>query len=137
MAERKHILVAAGLIWRDDGMILISQRPQGGSHAGCWELPGGKVESGETVAQALEREIREELGVEVAAGPEFNRVTHEYAELTVTLAGLHARYVNGEPQALEVADWRWVRADELMHYEFPAANTRLFDCEWKDSPYQQ
>ncbi len=131
MNERPHILVAAGLIWREDGMVLISRRPEGGPHAGCWELPGGKVEPGETVAEALAREIMEELGVVVQPGKEFNRVTHEYPKLTVTLVGLHARYVGGEPRAIEVAEWKWVHPGELPEFNYPEANSKLFDCNWQ------
>jgi mutator protein MutT len=135
MKELPHILVAAGLIWRKDGMLLISRRPDGGSHAGCWELPGGKVEPGETIAEALEREIMEELRVTVEAGPEFNRVTHDYPSLRVTLVGLHAKYLAGEPQALEVAEWKWVKPEDLRSFNYPAANERLFAAKWQQSPW--
>ena len=134
MNDKPHITVAAGLIWRSDGLLLISQRLPEDTHAGYWELPGGKIETGETPAQTVVREIEEELGVHVEAGNEFARVTHDYPGKVVTLIGLHCRYLEGEPQALEVAQWRWVKRENMLEYEFPAANTKLFDSGWNQPP---
>ncbi|GBE30164.1 MAG TPA: (deoxy)nucleoside triphosphate pyrophosphohydrolase [Bacteroidetes bacterium] len=134
MNEHPHYLVAAGLIWRTDGQVLISRRLDSSAHAGCWELPGGKVEEGETVSQALVREIQEELAVVIEAGTEFNRVTHDYGSYTVTLVGLHARFIGGEPQALGVAEWRWIDPAEMLTFTFPPANTRLFEAKWNEQP---
>jgi mutator protein MutT len=120
-----HVTVAAGAIWREDGRLLVSRRPEGKRHAGFWELPGGKVEPGESVLEALEREAREELAVEVHADREFARVTHDYGDLVVTLVGVHARHLRGEPRAVEVADFRWVLPEELAELRFPAANAAL------------
>lgn len=133
-AENPRISVSAGLIWRDDGMLLVSRRPEGGSHAGKWELPGGKIEPGETPAQALEREIWEELGIRVEAGSEFGRVVHDYPTLRVTLIGLHALYTTGEPQRIGVADFRWIDPSELLDLTFPEANARLFEHPWRTPP---
>jgi 8-oxo-dGTP diphosphatase len=62
------LIVSAGLIFRDDGALLIARRPPGGFMPGWWEFPGGKIEEGETPEACLAREIREELGVEVKVG---------------------------------------------------------------------
>lgn len=132
--ERRRVVVAAGLIWGADGRVLVSQRPEGSSHAGKWELPGGKLEPGETAGEALVRELREELDVEVQAGPEFGRVVHDYPELTVTLVGLHALHVRGKPRAVEVADFAWVEPNRLLSLTFPEANTRLFEFDWHTPP---
>lgn len=131
---RRHITVAAGLIWGTDGRLLVSQRPEGGSHAGKWELPGGKLEPGESPDDALIRELREELGIEVISGGEFGRVTHDYPQLTVTLIGLHALHTGGAPQTLQVADFRWTDPDELTSLTFPEANARLFAYAWRTPP---
>ncbi|MFH0883753.1 MAG: (deoxy)nucleoside triphosphate pyrophosphohydrolase [bacterium] len=128
------VSVAAGLIWRQDGCLLVSQRPAGGAHAGEWELPGGKIEPGETPPQALVREIEEELGILVEAGPEFGRVVHDYPTLRVTLIGMHARYTTGEPLKLGVADFRWIHPGELPGLQFPEANARLFGFPWQTPP---
>lgn len=134
VAEKPNITVAAGLIWRRDGMVLISKRPPGGPHAGRWELPGGKLETGEDPPQALIREIQEELGIRVEVGEEFGRVTYRYPEVVVTLIGLHAKFCGGEPQTLEVSDWRWVKPAEVAYYEFPEANAQLFSNTWDVPP---
>ncbi len=128
------VTVAAGLIWRSDGLLLVSQRPEGGPHAGKWELPGGKLEPGEIPAQALVREVKEELGIRVEAGPEFGRVVHDYPSLRVALIGLHARFTTGKPVKLGVADFRWVRPEDLLELQFPEANARLFAFPWQIPP---
>lgn len=129
-----EIVVAAGLIWREDGMLLVSKRPEGGAHAGKWELPGGKLEPDETSAEALRREIEEELDISVLVGPEFGRVTHDYPTLRVTLIGHHALFSEGQPQPLGVAEFRWIDPDSLLDLTFPEANARLFTFPWRTPP---
>ena len=65
---RPLVDVAVGVLRRGDGALLFAQRPEGKPYAGWWEFPGGKVESGETVMEALERELHEELGIMVEPG---------------------------------------------------------------------
>jgi len=72
------IRVVAGVLV-DRAGVLVCRRPPGGAHPGKWEFPGGKVESGETLEQALVREIREELGVEATIGARMRSIVHEYA----------------------------------------------------------
>ena len=114
--------VVAGVI-RRDGLILISQRLADDTLGGYWEFPGGKVDPGEELKQALERELREELGVETAIGAEIHRIVHAYPDRDVRLYFFDAIITAGEPQKLEVADIRWVRADELMNFQFPEARS--------------
>ena len=71
------IRVVAGVLVQD-GSVLACRRPPGGTHAGKWEFPGGKVEHGESLEEALVREIREELGVTAVVGAEIRQVTHHY-----------------------------------------------------------
>ncbi|MGA8145788.1 MAG: NUDIX domain-containing protein, partial [Candidatus Acidiferrales bacterium] len=73
--------VVAALI-HSDGKLLVCQRKRGASFAMMWEFPGGKVKPGETLEQALARELREELGAKATIGPEVYRTQHRYAELT-------------------------------------------------------
>jgi len=121
---RPHYDVAAGLIWRGD-QLLISKRYTDDLLGGLWEFPGGKRESGETLEECLVREIREELGIEIAVGDLMATVRHAYTHFRVTLHVYHCRYLSGEPQALGCADWRWVRPDELDGFAFPAADRRI------------
>jgi A/G-specific adenine glycosylase len=121
-----HHQIAVGLVW-DEGNLLIDQRPNKGLLGGLWEFPGGKIETGETHEQALRREIREELGVEIEVGDYFMAVEHAYTHLRVTLHVYHCLYRSGEPQALACQNWRWVRPAELKSFAFPNANRRIID----------
>ena len=81
-----------------------------------WEFPGGKVEPGETLSQALQREIIEELGCAIAVGAELGMYKHAYTHFRVTLHAFHARSPAGEPQALDASEIRWVRLQPLTDY---------------------
>ncbi len=114
-------VVAAAIV--KDGRLLLAQRTRPAELAGMWELPGGKVEPGETPAAALERELNEELGVEAAAG--------ERIGVDVPLAGglvlraYLAELVHGTPTALDHAEVRWVDAGEL-HTNDLVPNDRIW-----------
>jgi len=116
--------VSAALIFRG-GKLLITQRHSDAHLGGLWEFPGGKREPDETFEQCLVREIREELGVEISVGNLFESVTHAYPEKTVHLKFFVCRLFAGELQTLGCAAFMWIRAAELDHYQFPAADTRL------------
>jgi 8-oxo-dGTP diphosphatase len=116
--------VAAGLVFRA-GRLLIAQRPPGKHLAGLWEFPGGKREPGETWEACLRRELREELGVEVAVGALFEEVTYDYPGRRMRLRFHLGRLAAGEPRPLGCAAVAWVTRDELAGYEFPPADARL------------
>jgi mutator protein MutT len=120
----KNIEVAAGLVFRD-GKLLITQRPAQGHLGGLWEFPGGKREAGETFEQCLARELREELGIEVAVGELVESIVHPYPEKTVLLHFYRCRWIQHEPRPLGCPAFKWVGAQELGEYEFPAADARL------------
>jgi A/G-specific adenine glycosylase len=119
-----HYDVAAGIIWRGE-QVLISKRHADDLLGGLWELPGGKREDGETLEECLAREVREELGIEIAVGGLLITVRHAYTHFRVTIHVFHCRYLSGQPQALGCADWRWVQPDELGDFAFPAADRRI------------
>jgi 8-oxo-dGTP diphosphatase len=118
--------VVAGVI-RRDGLLLITQRLPDDTLGGYWEFPGGKVERDEDLATALKRELREEIDVETEIGAEIHRVVHAYPDRDVRLYFFEVTLLSGEPRSVEVADLRWVRADELMDYQFPEADRPLLD----------
>ncbi|MFC7407761.1 NUDIX domain-containing protein [Hydrogenophaga atypica] len=82
---RKHTEVAVGILIRQDGALLLSTRPEGKAYAGYWEFPGGKIEAGETVTEALRRELIEELGVTIGEAHEWKVTEHDYPHALVRL----------------------------------------------------
>ena len=119
--------VAAALIW-DGDRFLICQRPAHKARGFLWEFVGGKVEPGETKAQALIRECREELAVTVAVGDVFMELTHTYPDLTVHLTLFHAKIESGTPQLLEHNDIRWIRAEQISQYDFCPADEEILQA---------
>lgn len=113
--------VVAALIWQGE-RFMICQRPAHKARGMMWEFVGGKVEPGESKGQALVRECREELAVEVAVGDIFLEVTHTYPDITVHLTLFHASIVQGVPQKLEHNDIRYITVDEIPQYEFCPAD---------------
>lgn len=108
MTDHKIIDVAAGLVLRDDGRLLLGQRPEGKPWPGWWELPGGKLEPGETVLQALARELHEEIGIRVTQAWPWVTYVHRYPHSTVRLAFCQVTAWEGEPLSLENQQLRWV-----------------------------
>lgn len=116
--------VVAALIW-DKGRFMICQRPAHKARGLLWEFVGGKVEAGETKAQALIRECREELAVTVAVGDVFMEVIHEYPDITVHLTLFNATIADGVPQKLEHNDIQWISPDEIPNYAFCPADEEI------------
>ena len=83
--QRTHTEVAVGILFREDGAMLLSTRPPGKPYAGYWEFPGGKLEQGETVVQALRRELVEELGVTIGDATVWKVTEHDYPHALVRL----------------------------------------------------
>jgi len=122
-----EIEVAAGLVFRQ-GKLLITQRCPEGHLGGLWEFPGGKRETGETSEACLARELREELGIEVAVRELVESLTHVYPEKTVCLRFYRCRWLEHEPQPIGCVDFKWVTRETLANYTFPAA------AGWSMSP---
>lgn len=118
------VTVVAAIIRRNN-KILITRRFDNVHLAGFWEFPGGKVEPDEALETALAREILEELGLRIRVEYEYFSVQHDYPDRTVRLHFFNCSIIEGEPQALEVADLRWVEPHELDQYQFPPADAEL------------
>jgi mutator protein MutT len=118
--------VAAALVFRE-GKLLITRRQADAHLGGLWEFPGGKREPKETFEACLARELREELGIEVAVGELVQSLTHAYPEKTVHLKFYRCRWEQHEPQPLGCSALTWVTAAELKDYAFPAADARLLE----------
>jgi mutator protein MutT len=116
-------MVVAAVIERD-GRILITRRRVGAHLGGLWEFPGGKAESGESLEQALRREIREELDVDISVEAPIDTVAWQYPHKRVSIAFFRC-FVRGEPRPLEGQEMMWVIASDLGSYEFPPADAEL------------
>ncbi|TAN52446.1 MAG: Nudix family hydrolase [Methylococcaceae bacterium] len=126
--------VAVGVIADAQGQILIARRPPGTHLAGLWEFPGGKLEAGETVQQALARELDEELGVRVQSLRPLIKLRHVYPEREVLLDVWRVTAFDGMAHGRENQPLAWVAPGDLQQYAFPAGNlpiisaVRLPDC---------
>jgi mutator protein MutT len=116
--NKPHFSVTAGLIWQG-GRLLITKRPTGSHLAGFWEFPGGKKEKEETLEECLEREIKEELGIEVKAERLLFTVNHEYEDRVISLYLFLCNHIKGQPEPLECQDILWVHPEELSRFHFP------------------
>ena len=122
-APAVHLLVVAAVIERD-GSFLVTRRQPGVHLEGMWEFPGGKIDSTETHADALQREIREELDVDVVVGDLVLATSHPYPERTVVLYFYRCE-LSGTPRALLGQEVRWVRREKLAALDFPPADEEL------------
>ncbi len=120
-----HLHVAAAVIVNDRGEVLIAKRPEHQHQGGLWEFPGGKLEPGEAVTQALSRELDEELGITVESACPLIRVHHNYPERAVLLDVWQVERYRGEARGREGQPVAWVEPEQLPDYRFPAANTPI------------
>lgn len=123
MNETVHVAVA--VIVNDTDEACISLRHEHAHQGGLWEFPGGKVEPGETVEQALTREIKEELGLDVLSSRPLMRVKHDYGDKSVCLHVQKIVGFRGTAVGLEGQDVKWVPIESLNDYDFPAANQAI------------
>jgi mutator protein MutT len=122
--EHQPIEVAAGLVFRC-GKLLITQRYADAHLGGLWEFPGGKRNPDETFEACLQRELMEELGIEVTVGELVEAIEHVYPEKSVLLKFFRCQWLRGEPEALGCPAFRWITRDEISDYHFPPADARL------------
>ncbi len=122
--RRVHYDVTAGVI-RRGSRILLAQRYPEGLLGGMWEFPGGKKEPRESLEECLRREIREELGIDIAVDEPIGSVNHAYTHFQFTLHGFHCRYIGGKVRNLGCADWKWIRPAEISSYALPGADRKL------------
>ena len=118
--------VVAALIW-DGDRFLACQRPPHKARGLLWEFVGGKEELGESKEEALVRECREELGVNLEVGELFCSVTHSYPDLTVHLSLYHARIIEGTPKRLEHVQLRWITVEETDELDFCPADAPILE----------
>ena len=120
--------VVAGVIRNSKGEVLINQRTTPAQFAGQWEFPGGKIESGETMHQALVRELKEELNIEVLESTPLISITHEYSHATVQLNVRSVTAYQGTPKGAEGQAIQWVKPDALYEVDFLEANAPIINA---------
>ena len=125
-AGDKVIDVAAGLVFHT-GKLLITQRHFQGHLGGLWEFPGGKVEQGESFEECLKRELMEELGIVVEVGKQVEEITHSYPEKTVRLRFFKCKWLSGEAAPHQCQALTWIEPEQLLAFEFPAADAQLLE----------
>lgn len=120
--------VVAGVLTNAQGEVLINQRTHPPQFAGQWEFPGGKIEPGETLHQALVRELIEELGIEVLASTPLITFTHNYPHATVQLNVRSITEYSGTPSGVEGQAIQWIKPDALHEVNFLEANRPVINA---------
>lgn len=127
MKHSQTVQVAAGLIV-SEGRYLLTRRKAGVHLGGFWEFPGGKREPGESLEDCLRREVREELGIEIANPTLFRVIHHDYPEKSVELHFFRCAIMDGQARLLGCDDLRWVAPEELASVELPPADRPLIEA---------
>ena len=127
MSEKQIVLVVAVALVDEDGRVMIARRPNGKSMAGLWEFPGGKIEAGETPEDALIRELKEELAIDVKKPCLAPLVfaSHEYEEFHLLMPLYICRKWQGDVRPQEEQTVKWVRPARLRDFEMPPADIPL------------
>lgn len=128
-SDEQWLHVVAAIILDADDNVLLARRPVDKHQGGKWEFPGGKVESLESAAAALARELLEELGIvaDPAGMERFLEIRHRYPDKNVFLDIWVVREFSGEPYGCEGQEVRWFIKQDLAELDFPAANTPIVD----------
>lgn len=120
-ATRPYTEVAVGILLRPDGALLLSTRPPGKAYAGYWEFPGGKIEAGETVEQALRRELIEELGITIGSAAVWQVTEHDYPHALVRLHWCKVWDWAGEFEMREGQQMAWQQLPLAVRPVLPGA----------------
>lgn len=126
-AKRPHHQISVAIIMNENNELLIAQRPNEAMLGGLWEFPGGKQESNESIEDALLREIKEELGVEITILNEFMQLDHAYSHFSIHMTAYLCSLADStqQPKPKASQQIRWIPVEELTNYPFPKANRTL------------
>jgi 8-oxo-dGTP diphosphatase len=117
--------VVAGIIQNEQGQILIAKRPPHKHQGDLWEFPGGKVEQGENVFAALQRELKEELALNIYSARSYLQIRHCYPDKNIFLDIFKVTDFSGQARGCEGQEVRWITLDQIENFEFPKANTKI------------
>ncbi len=123
----KQVHVAVGVIENSTQQILLAKRHEHLHQGGKWEFPGGKVELAETTSQALIRELKEEVDLDVLSTTPMMEIHHDYGDKKVILDIHWVKDFSGTAKGLEGQAVKWVAKQDLVNFEFPAANKAIVD----------
>lgn len=121
MTEKKFTEVAVGILIRSDGALLFTSRPEGKPYAGYWEFPGGKLEAGESIPQALARELEEELGIRITQAHPWRKTEHHYEHASVRLHWCKVLQWQGDLQMREGQNASWQHLPAQLKPILPGA----------------
>ncbi len=121
------INVVAAVIKDENEKILITQRNLKKAQGGLWEFPGGKIEPNETRENAIVREIKEELDIDIEVKSYLSEKVFNYPEKDINLIALECKKINGEIRLLEHEDYKWVSKNELDNFEFAPADLFIIE----------
>ena len=130
------IHVAVGVLINTARQILVAQRPRSADHGGLWEFPGGKVESGEGVYQALCRELKEEIDIDVLSAAPLTKIHYDYDRYSVLLDTWIVDTFDGKARGVEGQVVRWISLSELQTLTMPKANDQIvlmLNEKWLDT----
>lgn len=117
LTNRPIVEVAVGVLLKKNEGILLAQRPEGKPYAGYWEFPGGKIEAGETLFEALKRELSEEIDIQILDAKEFLTIEHDYPHAYVRLHICLVNSWHGEVKGLENQATAWLSLDDIDKFE--------------------
>tara|TARA_Y100001956_G_scaffold81144_1_gene97956 strand:- start:1448 stop:1846 length:399 start_codon:yes stop_codon:yes gene_type:complete len=124
----KRIHIVAGIIFNQDkSQVFITKRPDGKHKGGFWEFPGGKVEQGETIEQAMIRELEEEIGIITTEQSLFEHLEFDYPDKSLKFDFITVTQFEGQPYGKEGQQGEWVEIAELSNYAFPEANVPILE----------
>ncbi|REL33231.1 A/G-specific adenine glycosylase [Rhodohalobacter sp. SW132] len=122
-----HHQIGVGIITDSNQNLLIALRPDDAMLGGLWEFPGGKQKNGESIEKTVQRELKEELGVEVRVNRKLMKLKHAYSHFKITLHAYWCTIEDGDPAPNSSTELKWVSPDEISKYPFPKANTVLIE----------
>jgi A/G-specific adenine glycosylase len=123
-----HYTITIAVIINEQGKLLIDKRKPEGFLGGLWELPGGKKKKNETFQEAVQREVHEEVGLDVKVTQKLCRIKHGYSHFRVTLHTYLCKPVSGKARAIECQQIKWVLPTQLHRFAFPSGTMKIFKC---------
>ena len=119
--------VVAAIIENNDGDILIAKRNLKKAQGGLWEFPGGKIEKNESADDAIKREIKEELNIDIEINKWLIEKKYEYPERTINLILCSAKWIGGDLNLFEHEDSKWIKKEDIFKYEFAEADSEIIN----------